>query len=55
MIFRLDLIGILQSVIEMKDYMIPQTKPSVTRFNVFVRDKLSWKDCGSSEELTFDH
>ena len=45
----------LPSVIALKDYIIPQTKPSFTRFNVFLRDKFSCQYCGSSEELTFDH
>ena len=31
----------LPSVIALKDYIIPQSKPSFTRFNVFLRDKFS--------------
>ena len=46
---------LLPSVIALKDYIIPQTKPSFTRFNVFLRDKFSCQYCGSNEELTFDH
>ena len=45
----------LPSVIALKDYIVPQSKPSFTRFNVFLRDKFSCQYCGSSEELTFDH
>ena len=45
----------LPSVIALKDYIVPQTKPSFTRFNVFLRDKFSCQYCGSDEELTFDH
>ena len=45
----------LPSVIALKDYIVPQTKPSFTRFNVFLRDKFSCQYCGSNEELTFDH
>ena len=35
--------------------MIPHTRPSFTRFNVFLRDKFSCQYCGSGDELTFDH
>ena len=45
----------LPSVIALKDYIVPQTKPGFTRFNVFLRDKFSCQYCGSKEELTFDH
>ena len=45
----------LPSVIALKDYIVPQSKPSFTRFNVFLRDKFSCQYCGSKEELTFDH
>ena len=45
----------LPSVIALKDYIIPQSKPSFTRFNVFLRDKFSCQYCGSADELTFDH
>ena len=45
----------LPSVIALKDYIVPQTRPSFTRFNVFLRDKFSCQYCGSGEELTFDH
>ena len=41
----------LPSVIALKDYIIPQTRPSFTRFNVFLRDKFSCQYCGSDEEL----
>ncbi len=42
-------------MIALKDYIVPQSKPSFTRFNVFLRDKFSCQYCGSNEELTFDH
>jgi 5-methylcytosine-specific restriction endonuclease McrA len=45
----------LPSVIALKSYIVPQTKPSFTRFNVFLRDRFSCQYCGSGEELTFDH
>ena len=45
----------LPSVIALKDYIIPQTRPSFTRFNVFLRDKFACQYCGSGNELTFDH
>ena len=45
----------LPSVIALKDYIVPQSKPSFTRFNVFLRDKFSCQYCGSGEEVTFDH
>ena len=45
----------LPSVIALKDYIVPQSKPSFTRFNVFLRDKFSCQYCGSKNELTFDH
>ena len=46
----------LPSVIALKDYIVPQTRPSFTRFNVFLRDKFSCQYCGcKSSELTLDH
>ena len=45
----------LPSVIALKDYIVPQSQPSFTRFNVFLRDKFSCQYCGSKQELTFDH
>ena len=48
-------LDIQSSVIALKDYIVPQSKPSFTRFNVFLRDKFSCQYCGSGEELTFDH
>ena len=45
----------LPSVIALKSYIAPQSKPSFTRFNVFLRDCFSCQYCGSGEELTFDH
>ena len=41
-------------MIALKDYIVPQSKPSFTRFNVFLRDKFSCQYCGSNDELTFD-
>ena len=40
----------LPSVIALKSYIIPQSEPSFTRFNVF-RDRFSCQYCGSGEEL----
>ena len=48
----------LPSVIALKDYIVPQSKPSFTRFNVFLRDDFSCQYCGdifTSNDLTFDH
>ena len=45
----------LPSVIALKNYIVPQSKPSFTRFNVFLRDRFSCQYCGGGEELTFDH
>ena len=45
----------LPSVIALKSYIAPLSKPSFTRFNVFLRDRFSCQYCGSGEELTFDH
>ena len=45
----------LPSVIALKSYVVPQSNPNFTRFNVFLRDKFSCQYCGSKSELTFDH
>ena len=48
----------LPSVIALKDYIVPQSRPSFTRFNVFLRDKFQCQYCKNNfkvEELTFDH
>ena len=45
----------LPSVIALKSFVTPQSSPSFTRFNVFLRDKFSCQYCGSGHELTFDH
>ena len=45
----------LPSVIALKSFIKPQSNPSFTRFNVFLRDRFSCQYCGSGEELTFDH
>ncbi len=46
------------SVIALKEYVVPRSKPAFTRFNVFLRDKFQCQYCGEkqrSHELTFDH
>ena len=45
----------LPSVIALKSFIKPQSNPSFTRFNVFLRDKFECQYCGSGNELTFDH
>ena len=45
----------LPSVIALRSFISPQSNPSFTRFNVFLRDKFACQYCGSGEELTFDH
>ena len=48
----------LPSVIALRDYIRPSRQPAFTRFNVFLRDKLTCQYCGTSfnaQELTFDH
>ena len=45
----------LPSVIALKSFIKPQSSPSFTRFNVFLRDKFLCQYCGSDQELTFDH
>tara|TARA_Y100000590_G_C15522088_1_gene939758 strand:- start:137 stop:691 length:555 start_codon:yes stop_codon:yes gene_type:complete len=48
----------LPSVIALKDYIIPKSKPAFTRFNVFLRDNFSCQYCSkrfSANDLTFDH
>ncbi len=45
----------LPSVIALRSFVKPQTNPSFTRFNVFLRDKFTCQYCGSKKELTFDH
>ena len=45
----------LPSVIALKSFIKPQSSPSFTRFNVFLRDKFLCLYCGSDQELTFDH
>ena len=39
----------------LKSFIKPQSNPSFTRFNVFLRDRFSCQYCGSGDELTFDH
>lgn len=46
------------SVIALKEYVQPRTRPAFTRFNVFLRDKWTCQYCGGrrrTHELTFDH
>ena len=45
----------LPSVIALKSFIKPQSNPSFTRFNVFLRDKFSCQYCGIKKDLTFDH
>lgn len=48
----------LPSVIALKEYIRPSKRPAFTRFNVFLRDKLTCQYCGDAylaHELTFDH
>lgn len=48
----------LPSVISLKDYVRPAAQPAFTRFNVFLRDRLTCQYCGeqfSAQQLTFDH
>ena len=45
----------LPSVIALKSFIKPQSNPSFTRFNVFLRDRFLCQYCGSDQELTFDH
>lgn len=48
----------LPSVIALRDYIRPSRQPAFTRFNVFLRDKLTCQYCGTNfnaHELTFDH
>lgn len=46
------------SVIALKEYVLPKTRPAFTRFNVFLRDKWTCQYCAQkhrTHELTFDH
>lgn len=45
----------LPSVISLKKYIKPATRPAFTRFNLFLRDGFECQYCGSGEDLTFDH
>ncbi len=45
----------LPSVIALKDYVQPPSRPAFTRFNVFLRDGFTCQYCGSGDDLTFDH
>lgn len=48
----------LPSVISLKDYVKPASTPAFTRFNVFLRDKLTCQYCAEAlpaHQLTFDH
>jgi len=46
------------SVIALKEYVQPKSRPAFTRFNVFLRDRWTCQYCGAkhrTHELTFDH
>ena len=46
------------SVIALKEYVQPKTRPAFTRFNVFLRDGWTCQYCGdrfTTHQLTFDH
>ncbi len=48
----------LPSVISLKEYVQPTTRPAFTRFNVFLRDRFSCVYCATAfpaQDLTFDH
>lgn len=48
----------LPSVISLKEYIHPARRPAFTRFNVFLRDRLTCQYCDdgySAHDLTFDH
>lgn len=48
----------LPSVISLKEYIKPAPTPAFTRFNVFLRDRLTCQYCGdpfNAPDLTFDH
>jgi 5-methylcytosine-specific restriction endonuclease McrA len=45
----------LPSVVALREYQVPQKRPSFTKFNVFLRDHFECQYCGSPDELTFDH
>lgn len=46
------------SVIALKEYIPPKTRPAFTRFNVFLRDRWTCQYCATkhkTRDLTFDH
>lgn len=48
----------MPSVIALKEYYAPKTRPAFTRFNVFLRDNFTCQYTGEKlpvSELTFDH
>lgn len=48
----------LPSVIALKEYIQPKTRPAFTRFNLFLRDRWRCQYCGGAfktHQLTFDH
>ncbi len=45
----------LPSVVSLKHYVKPATRPAFTRFNLFLRDRFTCQYCGARDELTFDH
>ena len=45
----------IPSVVVLKDYVKPQKRVAVTRFNLFLRDEFCCQYCGAKGDLTFDH
>ena len=48
----------LPSVIALKDYVVRDSRPAFTRFNLFLRDKFTCQYCSTqlpAKDLTFDH
>ncbi|MCY3879627.1 MAG: HNH endonuclease [Rhodobacteraceae bacterium] len=45
----------LPSVVALRDFVRPNSKPAFTRFHLFLRDEFTCQYCGSASELTFDH
>ena len=48
----------LPSVIALKEYVVRDTRPAFTRFNLFLRDRFTCQYCATylpAKDLTFDH
>ena len=45
----------LPSVISLKHFVKPSEFPNFTRFNVFLRDKVTCLYCGDKKNVTLDH